>query len=79
MDKYVDSKVWLNVPGGVEGWDVEELNSYIDIWNSSAMCGIRSLGSFFGWLSYEIGRPVTGFSVLWRSKLDSQIHFIKED
>lgn len=78
MGKYVDSKVWLIVPGGVEGWTVEDLNAYIDRWNSSNMKLIRSLGDFFGWLSYEEGRTIYGFSVLWKSKLDSKLHIIKE-
>lgn len=45
--KYVDSKVWLTVPGGVEGWDVDELNRRIDQWNSPRNAMVRSLGDFF--------------------------------
>lgn len=78
MKKYVDSKVWLSVPGGVEGWTVEDLNAYIDRWNSPQLKLIRSLGTFFQWLSYEEGRTIYGFSVLWKSKLDSKLHIIKE-
>lgn len=79
MSKHVDSKVWLSVPGGVEGWTVEELNSRIDKWNSPQFKLIRSLGTFFQWLSYEEGRTIYGFSPLWRSRLESHVHHIKED
>jgi hypothetical protein len=76
--KYVDSKVWLKVPGGVEGWDVDELNSRIDEWNSPSNSLVRSLGDFFQWLSYVEERPIYGFSVLWHSKQLSNLHRIKE-
>lgn len=75
--KHVDSKVWLTVPGGVEGWDVDELNSRIDEWNSPDNAVVRSLGDFFGWLSYMEGRDIYGFSALWHSKLMSNLHRIK--
>ncbi len=76
--KYVDSKVWLTVPGGVEGWSVEELNSRIDEWNSPSNSYIRSLGNFFEWLSYVEGRYIYGFDTLWHSKLLSKLHRIKD-
>ena len=75
--KYVDSKVWLTVSGGVEGWTVGDLNRRIDEWNSPSNRVIRSLAGFFDWLSYVEEREIYGFSVLWRSKLDCQIHRIK--
>ena len=77
MGKYVDTKVWLSVPGGVEGWEPNELNRYIDRWNSPNMKLIRSYCDFFGWLSDEEGRTIYGFS-FWRSRLDSKVHIIKE-
>lgn len=76
--RYVDSKVWLAVPGGVEGWDIDELNSRIDEWNSPANKGVRSLGDFFGWLSYVEGRYIYGFDAIWHSKLLAKVHMIKE-
>ena len=77
MGKYVDSKVWLRVPGGVEGWNVIDLNYYIDRWNSPRMEPFHSVCDFFEWLSYEEGRTIYGFSVLWKSKLDSKVHIIR--
>lgn len=78
MSNYVDSKVWLSVPGGVEGWDIDDLNKCIDEWNSPSNKLVRSLGTFFQWLSYHEGRTINGFS-FWKSKLDSQVHPIKGD
>lgn len=75
--KYVDSKVWLKVPGGVEGWNLEDLNARIDEWNSLAFKFIRTISTFFEWLSYEEGRTIYGFSALWNSTLDSDVHHIK--
>ena len=77
MDKYVNTRVWLAVPGGVEGWTLEDLNARIDEWNSPEYKLIRSLGTFFQWLSFEEGRTIYGFS-FWRSRLDSSVHHIKE-
>ena len=78
MGKYVDSKVWLRISGcAVEGWDVDDLNHYIDQWNSQGMSYTRLVGDFWGWLSYERGYDILGFSSIWRSKLDSLIHTIK--
>lgn len=74
--KYVDSRVWLKVPGGVEGWDVDELNKRIDQWNSPNNAMVRSLGNFFDWLSYEEGRYIYGFDFLWHSKQLSKLHRI---
>ena len=76
MALHVDSKVWLVVPGGVEGWDIEDLNARIDEWNSPEFKSIRSLGTFFQWLSYAECRTIYGFSSV-RSKLDSKVHIIK--
>ena len=78
MAKYVDTKVWLTIDGGVEGWDVDELNRYIDKWNSSEFKMIRSLGYFFQWLSHERGYRIYGFNLLWKSRLDSLVHRIKK-
>ena len=48
MEKYVDSKVWLTVTGGVVGWDVSDLNARIDEfnslpWNQISLIGCRGL------------------------------------
>lgn len=76
MSKYVDSKIWLRVPGGVEGWDLDELNARIDEFNRIPS-GFRSSVSFWDWLSYHEGRDLYGLSGLWWSKLTSQLHIIK--
>ena len=77
MEKYVDSKVWLRSCGCVIGWDLEELNSYIDKWNSSSFAIIRHLTDFWTWLSWETGQDLRGFSALWNSKLDSKVHTVR--
>ena len=77
MAKYVDSKIWLRITGGVEGWDLDDLNRYIDRWNGPDMKCVRSWGNFWEWLSYERGYEIHGFSALWWSELCSRIHTIK--
>lgn len=76
MGKYVDSKVWLSVTGGVVGWDLIELNAKIDEYNSFSWA---PEADFFDWLSWaeDDGNDYHGFSVLWRSKLDSEVHTIR--
>ena len=72
-EKYVDQYVWLSVPGGVEGWDLDELNSKIDFYNRN---GLFRFGlNFFEWLSLDTNETYNGFS-WWRSKLDSKVHRI---
>ena len=76
MEKYVDSKVWLVVTGGVVGWDLSDLNRRIDQFNSFPWA---SEADFFQWLSWEEddGYDYQGFSVLWHSKLMAYVHRIK--
>lgn len=77
MERYVDSKVWLRVPGGVVGWELIELNAKIDEFNSFSWA---PEADFFDWLSWaeDDGNDYQGFSVLWNSKLDSEVHIIRK-
>lgn len=76
MGMYVDSKVWLRVSGGVVGWDISDLNSRIDEFNSFPWA---KEADFFQWLSWieDDGHDYQGFDVLWHSKLLSDIHRIR--
>lgn len=75
MEKYVDSKVWLTVPGGVVGWDLLDINAKIDEFNS---LGIEA--DFFDYLTWaeDDGNIYQGFSVLWNSKLMADVHTIRK-
>ena len=75
--RYVDTAVWLSVPGGVEGWNLSALNDRIDRWNHKVYPLIGQVCSFWDWLSDEEGQTYYGFSILWRSKLFSHVHSIK--
>lgn len=76
-EKYVDSKVWLRSWGCVIGWDLDDVNAYIDKWNSSSFAVIRQISDFWAWLSWETDTPLYGFSALWNSKLDLKVHTIR--
>lgn len=74
--KYCDSKVWLRTGSGVVGWDVSELNSKIDKFNSFSWAPETD---FFQWLSWSEndGNDYQGFSMLWNSKLMADVHYIR--
>lgn len=76
MGKYVDSKVWLKIPGGVVGWELSDLNRKIDKFNAFPWA---SEVDFFDWLSWEMndGNDYQGFSLIWNSKLLAKVHFIR--
>ena len=78
MNKYVDSKVWLRVTGGVVGWEIEDLNSKIDEFNSYPWAPEVD---FFDWLLWkeDDGNDYQGFSGLWYSKLLTQVHHIRKN
>ena len=77
MEKYVNSRVWLRVPGGVEGWNAEDINARIDDYNAFHFPWASS-ADFWHWLSYEEGKDYTGFSGLWYSTELLKVHKIKE-
>lgn len=75
MARYVDQYVWLRSDGCVVGVNLEYLNQKIDYYNSSSY--LVSQNCFWEWLSWEEGQNFYGYSVLWKSKLDSKVHIIK--
>ena len=74
-ERYVDTKIWLRVPGGVSGWDLDDLNEWIDKWNKQPQ--LHFFGTFWDWLSWKTGETYYGFSGLWASRLLEKVHRIK--
>ena len=74
MENHVNQYVWLCSSSGVVGWTLDDINSRIDEFNSFPW---HTEADFWDWLSWEEDEEYRGFSVLWRSKLDSKVHRIK--
>ena len=68
-----DNIVWISVPGGVVGMNLDYLNSKIDYYNKSEY--LVKYGSFWEWLSWEEGEIYKGLSY-WQ-KDTSKIHSIR--
>ena len=71
------SYVWLSCSGCVMGITVEELNSYITMYNK--LYWLTGL-TFWEYLSYELDTEIHGLSVLWNkgNGLVNQLRPIKE-
>ena len=67
------SYVWLLTSHGVQGFELDDLNYYIDFYNKSAD---RNYINFWEWMNTCYGFDVHGFSYLWNdgNPLMSNIH-----
>lgn len=81
-NEYISHKtsyVWLITSyGGVQGFELDEINYYIDSYNKSSF---RDCLDFWEWLYACYGFNVRGFSILCNegNPLMSKVHSIKAD
>ena len=68
--------IWLSVPGGVEGVNLEWINERITYFN----CNLSAYDvDFWEWLSWDTGESFYGFSAFWNygNPLFSKVNQIK--
>ena len=56
--------VWLRIPGGVAGWELDKLNEKIREYNRF----YYRFSDFWEWLSWDTGESYSGFSAIWNDK-----------
>ena len=65
---YKDTKVWVKVAGGVAGFDLEEISSYITKYNNLHISEFVDFWTFLACELDEVPGTFEGFSALWNDK-----------
>lgn len=73
-----DNTVWLRGSGCVVGFDIDDLNNDIDLWNKHIAWYVPEFTDFWDWLTWFEGEPLYGFDYLWNNHVMSKVHTIKK-